>query len=67
MLKVLSQPNTDVVHGFGDGDRLGERIPSEAQSGKPRNTDAEHEAGTSRFRGGRGGRDEVGGSGSDFD
>ena len=67
MLKVPSQPNTGVVHGFGDGDRLGERYPSEAQSGRPNNTGVEHEAGTSRFRGGRGVRDEVGGSGSDID
>lgn len=67
MLRGPSQPATGIVHGPGDGDRFGTRIPSEGQSARPINIGAEDDAGTSRFRCGRGGLEGEGGSGSDTD
>lgn len=67
MLTGASHPNTAFGHGIGDGERVGVRIPPGGQSGRAANTGVEEDAGTSRFRGRRGGRRGDAGSSSDTD
>ena len=67
MLTGASHPNTAFGHGIGDGERVGVRIPPGGQSGRAANTGVKEDAGTSRFRGRRGGRRGDGGSSSDTD
>ena len=67
MLTGASHSNTGFGHGIGDGDRVGVRIPPGSQSGRAAHTGVEEDAGTSRFRRRKGGRQGDGGSSSDTD